>query len=617
LHAQTVITNTRAEVSMMASLWEVDPIQISALANGQYPLIGGGTNTWQFLFPAFSTASDGDIHVNMAINSGGTGSTGGNQGESAIVPEVINATAAQLTTIDSLNGAQTIVRGIFRWYSEHTGERKYEIHPAIELLKWNGSAFVVTNDYRSNIRFDNGNTTQSTLHMTTEFDGSDIMTAAVMVADSSKIVFTYPSPRFNYCVYDGVALSGLTNDFVSPYFLLKPNLVPTAVIRCRLVTNTVAAAVAAGLVSNQTVTVNALTRCDLLVVSNKIAALTAGQTGTFTWPVEFITLNITNLGVVSSPPVVSSVAPSCGRTNGGTAITITGNNFVSGATVTIGGNAATGVGFVSGTTLTANTLAGTAGAKNVVVTNPSAQLGTLTNGFSYVAPVGFAGLINATPAIEAATLTWSAATGTGVTYNVYEGTASSAENFASSVTNTSALTVLITGLYPGSNSPITYFFIVRASDACGSSESNIVEKSVQPLPDPNKDQDGDGMPNGFEQAYGLNPFNASDASNDLDGDGFSNLQEYLAGTDPTNGASAFRITSVVGTGNDVLITWMTGLGRTNALQQTAGTGDGSYDTNGFAASFIVTNAVGTTTNYLDVGAATNVPARYYRVRLIP
>jgi len=31
----------------------------------------------------------------------------------------------------------------------------------------------------------------------------------------------------------------------------------------------------------------------------------------------------------------------------------------------------------------------------------------------------------------------------------------------------------------------------------------------------------------------------------------------------------------------------------------------------------VTNTVGTVTNYLDIGAATNVPAFYYRVRLSP
>ena len=38
---------------------------------------------------------------------------------------------------------------------------------------------------------------------------------------------------------------------------------------------------------------------------------------------------------------------------------------------------------------------------------------------------------------------------------------------------------------------------------------------------------------------------------------------------------------------------------------------------GFAAIFTATNTTGTTTNYLDSGAATNVPAFYYRVRLVP
>jgi len=104
---------------------------------------------------------------------------------------------------------------------------------------------------------------------------------------------------------------------------------------------------------------------------------------------------------------------------------------------------------------------------------------------------------------------------------------------------------------------------------------------------------------------------------DPDGDGMSNTNEFLAGTDPTNGASAFRVVSIVTTGSDVLIDWMSGVGKTNALQWTAGTGGGSYQTNAFADLFIVTNTVGATTNYLDAGGATNVPARYYRVRLVP
>jgi len=84
----------------------------------------------------------------------------------------------------------------------------------------------------------------------------------------------------------------------------------------------------------------------------------------------------------------------------------------------------------------------------------------------------------------------------------------------------------------------------------------------------------------------------------------------------TDSSSAFRITSIIRTNNGIRVTWMTGLGKTNALERTAGS-DGSFATNNFAAIFTVTNTVGTTTNYLDVGAATNLPSLYYRVRLVP
>ena len=69
-----------------------------------------------------------------------------------------------------------------------------------------------------------------------------------------------------------------------------------------------------------------------------------------------------------------------------------------------------------------------------------------------------------------------------------------------------------------------------------------------------------------------------------------------------------RITAIAREGYDVRVTWMMGPGKTNALERTAGAA-GSFSNN-FAAIFTVTN-------YLDTGAATNVPAFYYRVRLVP
>src|SRR4029077_2020883 len=84
-------------------------------------------------------------------------------------------------------------------------------------------------------------------------------------------------------------------------------------------------------------------------------------------------------------PSVSSVSPNNGPVAGGTGVTITGTNFVSGATVTFGGTAATNVVVTNGTTITATTPAHAAGAVTVTVTNPDTQSGNLANGFTYVA----------------------------------------------------------------------------------------------------------------------------------------------------------------------------------------------------------------------------------------
>jgi hypothetical protein len=84
-------------------------------------------------------------------------------------------------------------------------------------------------------------------------------------------------------------------------------------------------------------------------------------------------------------PTVSGIAPASGSTAGGTAVTITGAGFVSGATVAIGGVAATSVVVSSATTITALTGARVAGTVDVVVTNPDTGVGTNTAAYTYVA----------------------------------------------------------------------------------------------------------------------------------------------------------------------------------------------------------------------------------------
>jgi PKD repeat protein len=113
---------------------------------------------------------------------------------------------------------------------------------------------------------------------------------------------------------------------------------------------------------------------------------------------------------------------------------------------------------------------------------------------------------------------------------------------------------------------------------------------------------------------------AAAATADPDGDGCNNLYEFLAGTDPTNSTSYFHITSVMATGSDAVITWVTAFGRTNVVQINGGSPDGSCTTNFTDLSPLIILPPGTgdtVTNYTDPGSATNTPTRYYRVRLVP
>jgi len=126
---------------------------------------------------------------------------------------------------------------------------------------------------------------------------------------------------------------------------------------------------------------------------------------------------------------VTGISPSYGPLAGGTPVTITGIGFVNGATVTIGSALATGVTFVNSTSITAVTPSGTAGSKNIQVTNPDLQAGTLENGFTFEAVTvtsisppsgptagGTSVTITGTGFASGATVTIGGNAATGVTY---------------------------------------------------------------------------------------------------------------------------------------------------------------------------------------------------------
>ncbi|MEO6260139.1 MAG: IPT/TIG domain-containing protein [Thermoanaerobaculia bacterium] len=89
-----------------------------------------------------------------------------------------------------------------------------------------------------------------------------------------------------------------------------------------------------------------------------------------------------------SGPSITSVAPNEGPTSGGTALTISGNGFLAGATVTVGGLPAFGTVVVSSTRITAQSPLGPANEqisqpRDVVVTNPDGTRATAAASFTY------------------------------------------------------------------------------------------------------------------------------------------------------------------------------------------------------------------------------------------
>ena len=87
-----------------------------------------------------------------------------------------------------------------------------------------------------------------------------------------------------------------------------------------------------------------------------------------------------------SPPAVNSVAPNWGAPEGGTTRTVYGTGFQTGATVMVGGVAATNVVVNSANAIAFFAPTESAGAVNIIVNNPDTQTGTATNAYTYKVP---------------------------------------------------------------------------------------------------------------------------------------------------------------------------------------------------------------------------------------
>ena len=93
------------------------------------------------------------------------------------------------------------------------------------------------------------------------------------------------------------------------------------------------------------------------------------------------------------------------------------------------------------------------------------------------------------------------------------------------------------------------------------------------------DYDGDGLPDAWELANGLDPMDATGlngASGDPDGDGVSNLQEYLSGTNPQDPTSYLRVDAIQAIGGTAKISFTAQAGRTYTILYRTAAGNGSW-----------------------------------------
>ncbi len=94
---------------------------------------------------------------------------------------------------------------------------------------------------------------------------------------------------------------------------------------------------------------------------------------------------------------------------------------------------------------------------------------------------------------------------------------------------------------------VTAFGLALVGAACSGGDQDRVPEAP--------DDDGDGMPNEWEDRWDVVDGSVADADGDPDGDGFSNLDEYLGGSSPADPASLpvpFRVVRILTETTDVM-----------------------------------------------------------------
>jgi hypothetical protein len=122
------------------------------------------------------------------------------------------------------------------------------------------------------------------------------------------------------------------------------------------------------------------------------------------------------------------------------------------------------------------------------------------------------------------------------------------------------------------------------------------------------DTDGDGIPDNYEIANGLNPNDPADALRDADGDGVTNKGEFLSGTNPQSGGDALRA-SLINSGGTPAVRFTAAAGVTYTVQFKNDLTDAAWSNLGNVSA----QAVTTTVNVPDPTVPAGQAVRFYRV----
>lgn len=114
------------------------------------------------------------------------------------------------------------------------------------------------------------------------------------------------------------------------------------------------------------------------------------------------------------------------------------------------------------------------------------------------------------------------------------------------------------------------FYSRDRSEPSGFAFAVWADPPVPPAPEMSlRDTDRDGMPNGWEQAHGLNENDPNDGAADADRDGMANRSEYIADTDPNDPDSCLRIRALWIEGGRPRLEWTGGESATQYIEESS------------------------------------------------